>query len=164
MYFKYVIVPCWLQFSATFYFSRGPHLLYTKIFSPRIWINLKNDPENVKNCGILRIRRTLPCLLLVVTMSDNKPAMCDHRVSPLFHHQIMLIRPQQALPLARNDFNLYLLMFNILFIFLQNIRDTCIINPIDPNPAISAHAVFPQFGHIRPKNGRFSKNVHIFPN
>ena len=24
------------------------------------------------------------------------------------------------------------------------------LNPIDPNPAISAHAVFPQSGHIRP--------------
>ena len=24
-------------------------------------------------------------------------------------------------------------------------------NPIDPNPAISAHAVFPQSGHIRPE-------------
>ena len=26
-----------------------------------------------------------------------------------------------------------------------------VFNPIDPNPAISAHAVFRQFGHIRPE-------------
>ena len=35
--------------------------------------------------------------------------------------------------------------------------------PMDPNPAISAHAVFPQSGHIRPEKGRFSENFHIFP-
>ena len=31
-----------------------------------------------------------------------------------------------------------------------------VLNPIDPKPAISAHAVFPQSGHIRPEK-------HIFP-
>ena len=40
----------------------------------------------------------------------NKPAMRDDRVSPLSDHKIMLIRPQQALPLARN--NSKLLIFN----------------------------------------------------
>ena len=39
-----------------------------------------------------------------------------------------------------------------------------ILNPIDPNPAISGHAVFPQSGHIRPeKTAVFSENFHIFP-
>ena len=37
--------------------------------------------------------------------------------------------------------------------------------PMDPNPAISAHAVFPQSGHIRPeKRPFFQKKIHIFPN
>ena len=43
----------------------------------------------------------------------NKPAMRDDRVSPLSDHYIMLIRPQQALPLARNNSNL--LIFNNIF-------------------------------------------------
>ena len=30
-----------------------------------------------------------------------------------------------------------------------------ILNPIDPNPAISGHAVFPQSGHIRPEKRPF---------
>ena len=43
----------------------------------------------------------------------NKPAMRDDRVSPLSDSEIMLIRPQQALPLARN--NSKLLIFNNVF-------------------------------------------------
>ena len=40
-----------------------------------------------------------------------------------------------------------------------------ILNPIDPNPAISAHAVFPQSGHIRPEKRPFFQNfLRIFPN
>ena len=35
-----------------------------------------------------------------------------------------------------------------------------VLNPIDPNPAIAAHAVFPQSGHSRPEKQPFS---HIFP-
>ena len=39
------------------------------------------------------------------------------------------------------------------------------LNPIDPNPALFAHVVFPKSGLIRPwKNGNFSQNFHIFPN
>ena len=34
---------------------------------------------------------------------------------------------------------------------------------IDPNPAISARAVFPQSGHIPPEDGRFPNKIHIFP-
>ena len=34
-----------------------------KMLSPRIWTNLKNDPENVKNRGIPRIRGSLTCLI-----------------------------------------------------------------------------------------------------
>ena len=34
---------------------------------------------------------------------------------------------------------------------------TFLFNPIDPNPAISAHAVFPQSGHIRPEKRPFSQ-------
>ena len=33
-----------------------------KMFSPRIWTNLKNDPDNVKKRGIPRIRGSLTCL------------------------------------------------------------------------------------------------------
>ena len=35
-----------------------------KTFSPRIWTNLKNDPDNVKNRGIPRIRGILTCLCI----------------------------------------------------------------------------------------------------
>ena len=35
---------------------------------------------------------------------------------------------------------------------------------INPNPAKSARVVFPQSGHIRRKNSRFSKIFDIFPN
>ena len=42
----------------------------------------------------------------------NKPAKHDDRVSPLSHHKIMLIRPHQALPFARNHRKL--LMFNYI--------------------------------------------------
>ena len=52
----------------------------------------------------------------------KKPAMRDDKVSPLTDHKIMLIRPQQALPLARN--NSKLLIFNNIFF---NIRHTSII-------------------------------------
>ena len=34
------------------------------------------------------------------------------------------------------------------------------INPIDPNPAVAAHAVFPQSGRSRPEKQPF---FHIFP-
>ena len=37
------------------------------------------------------------------------------------------------------------------------------INPIDPNPAISAHAVFPQSGHISPEKQPIFPIFHIFP-
>ena len=33
-------------------------------------------------------------------------------------------------------------------------------NPLDPNPAIAAHAVFPQSGRSRPEKQPF---FHIFP-
>ena len=39
--------------------------------------------------------------------------------------------------------------------------DVCIkqfLNPIDPNPAISAHMVYPQSGHIRPEKRQFFIN------
>ena len=39
-----------------------PPPLCNKMISPRIWKNLKNDPENVKNRGIPRICGTLTCL------------------------------------------------------------------------------------------------------
>ena len=39
-------------FSIIFFFQAHP--LYTKIFSARIWTNLKNDPGNVKKRGIPR--------------------------------------------------------------------------------------------------------------
>ena len=35
-------------------------------------------------------------------------------------------------------------------------------NPIDPNPAISAHVVFPQSGHIRPEKRPFFQNFPHF--
>ena len=35
-------------------------------------------------------------------------------------------------------------------------------NPLDPNPAISAHAVFPQSGHIRPEKRPFFHNFPYF--
>ena len=54
-----------------------------------------------------------PAVLLVVTMETNKPAKRHHRVSLLSPHYIMLIRPQQTLPLARN--NRILLIFNYIF-------------------------------------------------
>ena len=38
------------------------------------------------------------------------------------------------------------------------------VNPIDPNPAISAHVVFPQSGHIRPKKRPFLKKCPHFSN
>ena len=35
--------------------------------------------------------------------------------------------------------------------------------PIDPSPAISAHVVFPQSGHIRPEKRPFLKKIpHFF--
>ena len=37
-----------------------------------------------------------------------------------------------------------------------------IINPIDPNPAISARVVFPQSGHIRPEKQTFFRNFPHF--
>ena len=36
------------------------------------------------------------------------------------------------------------------------------LNPIDPNPAISAHVVFPQSGHIRPEKRPFFRNFPHF--
>ena len=36
------------------------------------------------------------------------------------------------------------------------------LNPLDPNPAISAHAVFPQSGHIRPEKQPFFQNFPHF--
>ena len=35
-------------------------------------------------------------------------------------------------------------------------------NPIDPNPAISAHVVFPQSGHIRPEKRPFFQKKSYF--
>ena len=35
-------------------------------------------------------------------------------------------------------------------------------NPIDPNPAISAHVVFPQSGHIRPEKRPFFQKFPHF--
>ena len=35
-------------------------------------------------------------------------------------------------------------------------------NPIDPNPAISAHVVYPQSGHIRSEKGPFFQNFQHF--
>ena len=37
-----------------------------------------------------------------------------------------------------------------------------LFNPIDPNPAISAHVVFPQSGHIRPEKQPFFQNFPYF--
>ena len=37
-----------------------------------------------------------------------------------------------------------------------------LVNPIDPNPAISARVVFPQYGHIRPEKRPFSQNFQYF--
>ena len=42
------------------------------------------------------------------------------------------------------------------------LHDAPVFNPIDPNPAISAHAVFPQSGHIRPEKRPFFKNIPHF--
>ena len=39
---------------------------------------------------------------------------------------------------------------------------TCALNTIDPNPAISAHVVYPQSGHIRPEKRLFSQNFQHF--
>ena len=36
------------------------------------------------------------------------------------------------------------------------------INPIDPNPAIAAHALFPQSGHSRPEKQLFFDNFPHF--
>ena len=36
------------------------------------------------------------------------------------------------------------------------------INPIDPNPAISARVVFPQSGHISPEKQPFFQNFQYF--
>ena len=36
------------------------------------------------------------------------------------------------------------------------------LNPLDPNPAISAHAVFPQSGHIRPEKRPFFQDFPHF--
>ena len=36
------------------------------------------------------------------------------------------------------------------------------VYPLDPNPAISAHAVFPQSGHIRPEKRPFFKENSTF--
>ena len=36
------------------------------------------------------------------------------------------------------------------------------VNPIDPNPAISARAVFPQSGHIRPEKRLFFRKFPHF--
>ena len=41
-------------------------------------------------------------------------------------------------------------------------RDQLCIIPIDPNPAISAHAVFPQSGHIRPEKRPFFQKFPHF--
>ena len=42
--------------------------------------------------------------------------------------------------------------------------DQCelLFNPIDPNPAISAHVVFPQSGHIRPEKQPFFQDFPHF--
>ena len=40
----------------------------------------------------------------------------------------------------------------------KNIR----LNPIDPNPAVSARAVFPQSGHIRPEKRPFFQKFPHF--
>ena len=37
-----------------------------------------------------------------------------------------------------------------------------VLNPTDPNPAISAHVVHPQSGHIRPEKGPFPKKFQYF--
>ena len=51
--------------------SGSPYPLYEKEFSPWIWANLKNDPENIKNHGISRIRGSLTCLI----HSDKHPTL-----------------------------------------------------------------------------------------
>ena len=42
--------------------------------------------------------------------------------------------------------------------------DSCqeVWQPIDPNPAISGHAVFPQSGHIRPEKLQFFQKKSTF--
>ena len=42
---------------------------------------------------------------------------------------------------------------------IENVKT---VNPIDPNPAIPAHAVFPQSGHIRPEKRLFFQKCPHF--
>ena len=53
-----------------------------KMFSPRIWTNLNNDPDNVKNCGIPRIRGSLTCVLFYIFSLLNPPITKKMQISP----------------------------------------------------------------------------------
>ena len=64
-----LIVKMYLEFDVfptlftIIFFQGGPPRIHEKIGS-WIWTNLKSDPENVKNRGILLIPETLTCLIL----------------------------------------------------------------------------------------------------
>ena len=47
-------------------------------------------------------------------------------------------------------------------LLLANLASVVHLNPIDPNPAISAHAVFLQSGHIRPEKWPFFQKCPHF--
>ena len=55
----------------------------------------------------------------------------------------------------------YVWMFMCVFMDVYAyafVRVDVYINPLDPNPAISAHAVFPQSDYIRPEKRPFFQN------
>ena len=51
---------------------------------------------------------------------------------------------------------------NIIFTLRNACHIILDINPLGPNPAISAHAVFPQSGHIRPEKRPFFPKFSTF--
>ena len=66
--------------------------------------------------------------------------------------------------LNKNMFlNVLIPRFCILNRAKYKLVNLCIgFNPIDPNPAISAHVVYPQSGHIRPEKRPFFRNFQHF--
>ena len=58
---------------------------------------------------------------------------------------------------------MYVCMYVYIYIYIDDYIHLFLhLNPLDPNPAISAHAVFPQSGHIRPEKRPFFKKIPHF--
>ena len=85
------------------------------------------------------------------------------RKDPAKNKAITELREPKDVP----DVRRFIGMVNQQMKFLPNLAEVTkpirdLLNPIDPNPAISARAVFPQSGRIRPEKQPFFQNFPYF--